>query len=65
MLLEKFYIGIANCRENKKLRRKISMAQMKKSDKYVEKHFRPGGSLVRRHPTWLSENPLGFCISVD
>jgi hypothetical protein len=31
----------------------------------VGKLFRQGGSLVRRHPMWLSEKLLGFCISAD
>jgi len=41
-------------------RRKNSISLMKIFDKDVGKFFRQGGSLVRRHPMWLSEIPLGF-----
>ena len=45
-------------------RRKNSISLMRIYDKAVGKFFRQGGSLVRHHPIRLSENPIGFCISV-
>ena len=49
---------------NLSLHWKYSISRMKCFDKDVEMLFRQGGSLVRRHPIWLSEKPVGFCISV-
>jgi len=55
--VEKFWYMVGNCRKN-------STSLMKYFNEDVGKLFRQGGSSVRRHPMWLSEKLLGFCISV-
>ena len=53
----KFRYMVGNCRKN-------STTLMNYFNEDEGKLFRQGGSLVWRHPMWLSEKLLGFCISV-
>jgi len=63
-MLEKYDKNVGNCRKNLINCRKNSISWINCFNAVVEKLFRQGGSLVWRHPMWLSEKLLGFCISV-